>query len=123
MPFLTLSTAVLAKPQVHAPVELECLAQLELQGHKRFEVFACICPPGTDEVGDAAVASQVPAGLDLDKQCPSGAPVLFVAAGIGFEGLLQLLSEGAQFAKALGPNVFGYFDFFGGLEPFLQGVA
>ena len=98
-----------------APVELECFAQLEPQRHECFDIFAGICPPSPDVVGDSAVAAKVAAGLDLDKQCPSGAPVLFVAAGISLEGLLQLLSKGAQFAKSLGPHVLGYFDFLGSL--------
>ena len=99
-----------------APVELECLAQLELQGHEGFGVFAGIGPPGADVVGDAAVAAQVATGFDLRKQRACRAPVLFVAAGIGLEGLLQFLNKGPQFAKAFGPNVLGGFNFFGGLD-------
>ena len=102
---------------------LEGFAQIELQLHERFDVFASAGSPGADEVGNAGVSTGIATGLDLDEQRPSGAPVLFVALGIGFEGKLELVSKGAQFAKALGPNVLGYFNFLWRLQPFLQGVA
>jgi hypothetical protein len=71
-----------------APVKLERLTQIELQRHEGFDIFASAGTPGSDEVGDAGVATAITAGLDLRKQRLARAPVLFVAAGIGFEGLL-----------------------------------
>ena len=88
-----------------APVELERLAQIEFQGYEGVGLLALGNPPFPDEVSHATVATQVAAALDLGKQCFACALVLFVAVGIGFEGLLQLLCEGRQLAKPLGPNV------------------
>ena len=48
-----------------APVKLEGLAQLELQGHEGFDIFASAGSPGSDVVGDTAVAACVTAGFDL----------------------------------------------------------
>jgi hypothetical protein len=71
-----------------APVELEGLTQVELQGHECFDVFASAGAPGTDVVGDAGVAAGVATGLDLaNRRVPCAC--LFGAQGIGFECLLQ----------------------------------
>ena len=88
-----------------APVELEGLSQVELQGHEGFDVFACICPPGPNKVGDTGIPTGITAGLDLHKQYASRAPVLFVAAGIGLEGLFQFSNKSAQLAKPRSPAV------------------
>ena len=106
-----------------APVKLEGFAQIELQWHEGLDVFASAAAPGTDEIGDSGVATGITAGFDLRKQCACCTPVLFGSQSVGFEGKLELVCKGAQFAKALSPNILGYLDFLGGLESFLQGVA
>ena len=106
-----------------APVKLEGFAQVELQWHEGFDVFAGVSAPGTDKVRHSAIAANVAAGPDLQKQRPCAAPVLFVSTGIGFEGKFEFRSKGIQFAKALGPHVLGYLDFIWGLQPLLQRVA
>ena len=98
-----------------ASVELEGLTQIKPQRHERFDVFASAGSPVADEVGDAGVATAIATGLDLDKQRLACAPVLFVALGVGFEGLLQLVSKDAQFAKFLYTNVLEYLNCLGGL--------
>lgn len=102
---------------------MEGFAQVKLQGHEGFDVFASVGLLGTDLVGDAGVASGITAGLELNEQRFACAPVLFIAAGVGFKGKLEFVSKNAQFAKSLGTNLLGYFDFLWRLEPFLQGVA
>ena len=82
-----------------APVKLKGFAQVELQGHKRFDVFARAGAPGTDEVGDTGVATSISTGLDLHKQCTCAASILFGAQRVGFEGLLQLDNISAELAK------------------------
>lgn len=106
-----------------APVKLERLTQLKLQGYERFGVFACIGAPGTDEVSDAAVATEVAAGLELRKQCACCTSVLFGAQRVCFEGLLQFVRKVPKFVKAFGSNVLGHLYFFWGLLPFVNGVA
>jgi hypothetical protein len=63
------------------PVKLEGLTQVELERNKRFDVFASVGTPGTNEVCDTGVATGIAAGLELNKQRPSCTSVLFVAAG------------------------------------------
>lgn len=43
----------------------------------------------------------------VKKQRLASAPVLLVAAGVGFEGLLQFVSKGAQFSEAIGRTYLG----------------
>ena len=106
-----------------APVELESLAQIEFQGYEGVGLLALGNPPFPDEVSHATVATQVTTGLDLGKQCFACALVLFVAVGIGFEGLLQFLCEGRQLAKLLGPNAPWSLNFLRDFQPFVHGVA
>ena len=106
-----------------APVELERLAQLEFQRYEGVRLLALGGAPFPDEVGHAALATHVTTGLDLGKQCFACALVLYVAVGIGFEGLLQLRCEGRQLAKLLGPNVSWSLNFLWNLQPFVHGVA
>mgnify|MGYP003388890040 CR=1 FL=1 len=88
-----------------APVELKCLAQLKLQGHEGFDVFACAGAPLTDVVGDAAVAACVAAGLDLLKQGFAATTLLSVAPSVSLEGLFQLGNETAKLAISPSPLV------------------
>ena len=62
-----------------APVKLECFAQVELERNKRFDAFARVGTPSTNEVGDTGVATGITAGLDLRKQCKrSGNPSFMI---------------------------------------------
>ena len=65
------------KTLVRAWREYFGLTQVELQRHEGFDVFASVGPPGTDVVGDAGVATDITAGLDLRKQCACCTPVVF----------------------------------------------
>jgi hypothetical protein len=50
-----------------APVELESLTQLECQRHKCLGSLALMITPGSNEIGDATVATRITIGFDLNK--------------------------------------------------------
>ena len=78
-----------------APVKLERLTQLEPQRYKGLDLLARANAPGTDEVRDTGVATDITAGLDLRKQGACRASILFGSQRIGLERLLQLGNKAA----------------------------
>jgi hypothetical protein len=93
------------------PVELECFAKVELQGHECLAVFARAGAPSMDEVCNAGVATKVTVGLDLHEQRTCRTPITFWAQTVGFEGKLQFVSEVPKLVKPIDSDVFGYLNF------------
>jgi len=62
-------------------VKLKGFAHFELERNEGVRGFAFFAAPGTNEVGDLAIAARVTVDLYLRKQGFGGAPVLFGAVG------------------------------------------
>ena len=92
-----------------APVKLECLAQLERQGHEgsRRCRLALALAPLADEVRHTAVAAFVTCRLELAVQRPRRSALVLRPMGINLERLLENLVEGRQFARLLTSPVLG----------------
>ena len=90
-----------------APIELEGLAELEVQRHEGpgHRTGAFSLAPGADEVGHAAVAAAVARGLDLGIQGPSRATLVFRAPSIGLQRLLDRLLERIELVRHLAAPV------------------
>ena len=90
------------------------------QGDKRLgRGLAGLLAPGTDEVGDAAVAAPVALGLDLLKQRLARAPGMLGSVGVGGECRLQGCLEGVSLPSALVSPVLGWATSPGALSHFL----
>src|SRR3989338_867169 len=106
-----------------APVELERLAQLELQRHKGTWSLACTPSPVADESSELAVATLIAFRFDLRKHILGSAPVLLGTVGVGLEGLLKHLVKCGKFAGFRFPAVRWYRRTHGASKPYAYRVA